>query len=107
MENSKKVIELLRDVPVCRLLSNEVTDNNDKVESINKLYYEVKLVLKRSFNCSMAAYRSRIVQITYLYNSMAVIFNFLDKEEQTEKLKEKIEWVEDEINSMWECHNEW
>lgn len=70
-------LELLEEVPVCKFLSNEVADDypSDKVGSINNLYKEVKAVRSRSHNCSMAAFRSRIAQVTYIYNTMVVRMN--------------------------------
>lgn len=102
-------LELLEEVPVCKFLSNEVADDypSDKVGSIDNLYKEVKAVRSRSHNCSMAAFRSRIAQVTYIYNTMVVIFNSMSEDEQTEELEEKLNWVYEQINSMWEGHNEW
>lgn len=68
-------LELLEEVPVCKFLSNEVADDypSDKVGSINNLYKEVKAV------------RSRIAQVTYIYNTMVVIFNSMSNKQRNLK----------------------
>lgn len=95
--------ETLSPVPVC--------DHQERVvdgaweDSIEALYKEVKAIKQRSLRCSMAAYRSRIAQVTYIYNSMVHIFN--NMEDKTEEDSDKIFWVRDELSSMWEAYREW
>lgn len=96
---------LLKDVSGRELFMDDTCSN--KPEGIIRLYEEVKAVKSRSLDCSMAAYRSRIAQVTYLFNSMATLFNSLEEHQKTEDLETKLEWVLDEINSMWEGLTEW
>lgn len=102
-------MDLLPNIPVVNFF-DEVIDNtyHDLLESVKKLYLEVKRIKKASMRCSLAAYRSRIVQVTYIYNSIVkLISTSQEPEEIIKKAEHTAEIIMDEINAMWEAYNEW
>ena len=102
-------MDLLPNIPVVNFF-DEVVDNtyHDLSESVNKLYNEVKRIDKASMKCSLAAYRSRIVQVTYIYNSIVKLINTSKESEDVIKKAEHIaDVIHDKINAMWDAYNEW
>lgn len=102
-------MRLLPNIPYVTI-DGKVTDScYNFLETITQLDNEAKRLKKLSLKCSQAAYRSRIVQATYIYNSMvSLIKNSPNESEESIKIaEEKVESLYDEITSMWEGHREW
>ncbi len=99
-------MDLLAHIPVTTFHGEVIDNNQDVLTSIVKLDDEAKIIKELSMECSLAAYRSRIVQMTYIYNSMVSLTTKLTEEPR--KLANLIiEELYDEINGMWEAYNEW
>ena len=102
-------MELLPNIPYVGLDGKVVDRCYSFLETITQLDNEFKRLKKLSLKCSQAAYRSRIVQATYIYNSMVSLINNSPNEskESIKIAKKKAESLYDEIMSMWEGHCEW
>lgn len=99
-------MDLLAPIPVTNFHGEVVDNTRDILTSIVKLDDEAKIIKKLSMECSLAAYRSRIVQMTYIHNSMVSLAENLSKEPKQIAYR-IIDELYDEINGMWEAYNEW
>ena len=99
-------MDLLAHIPVTNFHGKVIDNNPDVLTSIVKLDDEAKIIKELSMECSLAAYRSRIVQMTYIYNSMISLATELS-EEPRKIVNRIIEELHDEINGMWEAYREW
>lgn len=102
-------MDLLPSIPVVNF-NNEVVDstNHDLLKSVTALSSEANTIQNLPMNCTLAVYRSRIVHMTYIYNSIVKLINTSNADRQTVEVAERTaEELYDEINSMWEAHNEW
>lgn len=102
-------MDLLPNIPVVNF-NNEVVDStkHDFLKSVEALSSEANTIHNLPMDCTLAVYRSRIVHMTYIYNSIVKLINTANAEKQAVRIAELLaEDVYDQINSMWEAYNEW